>query len=146
MKKLFILFAAITLTFSAQAQELGLRWGDTVGNDVAIDGIVSIGDYSRIHADVSFGNGGVGLDGLIDFVYRPLFGDESLYWYVGAGASSFLGDDFLLGGSGELGLQYTFDFPMSLSADWRPTLWIIKPDGADAFYGDSFGINIRYVF
>ncbi len=145
MKNLFVLFVCVFLAFSAQAQELGIRWGSVATNDVAVDAIVSLGDYSRIHVDASFGNG-VGLDALLDFLYKPVLGDDALYWYVGAGASTFLGDPFLLGASGELGLQYTFDFPMSLSADWRPTFWIVKEEFIDGFEANSFGINIRYVF
>jgi len=51
---------------------------------------------------------------------------------------------FWLGASGELGLSYKFNqVPISLSADWRPTFWII--DTTD-FHGGGFGVNVRYVF
>lgn len=143
MKKLLFGILFLGLTHFASAQEIGVRFGDVTGNDVAIDAVFSTGKFSRIHADVSFGNGGVGLEALYDFIYRPL-GAESFNWYLGVGPSAFIGDNFLLGASGEVGLEYKFKgAPISLSVDWRPTLWIV--DKTD-FHAGGFGLNVRYVF
>ena len=68
---------------TTNAQELGLRFGDVSGGNVAIDAIFSTGEFNRLHADVSFGNG-VGADLLWDFFYRPL-GGEAFNWYMGVG-------------------------------------------------------------
>lgn len=145
MKK-FLLLALFSAMFfvtpeKAQAQEVGLRFGEVVGNNVAIDALFSVGEFSRIHADVSFGTG-VGVEALWDFLYRPL-GGEAFNWYVGVGPSLLINDPFLLGASGEIGLDYHFQgAPLSLSIDWRPTLWIIETTDFDA---GGFGLNIRYV-
>lgn len=142
MKKLLIILTLISVCSAAKAQELGIRFGDVVGNDVAVDALFSVGEFSRIHADVSFGNG-VGVEALWDFLYRPL-GGEAFKWYVGVGTSMWLDDPFLLGASGEIGLAYTFNgVPISLSADWRPVFYIIEDTD---FRADGFGINLRYVF
>lgn len=126
----------------AKAQEIGARFGDAIGGNVAIDGIVSFGKYSRIHADVSFGNG-VGVEVLWDFLYRPLSG-EAFNWYVGAGPYVFLGDPFQLGIAGEIGLEYHFNgVPIALGADWRPAFRIVENTD---FSVSGFGINVRYVF
>jgi len=142
MKKLFtILFFVGSYSF-ANAQELGIRFGDALGNNVAVDALFSAGKFSRIHADVSFGTG-VGVEALWDFAYRPL-GGEAFYWYAGVGASMLINDPFLLGASGELGLSYTFNqVPISISADWRPVFYIIENTD---FNAGGFGINVRYVF
>ena len=140
-KLLTILFFVGAYSFT-QAQELGVRFGDVLGNNVAVDALFSSGKFSRVHADVSFGTG-VGVEALWDFVYRPL-GGEAFYWYAGAGPSMLIDSPFWLGASGELGLSYTFNqVPISLSADWRPTFWII--DNTE-FRGGGFGVNVRYVF
>ena len=98
------------------AQELGLRFGDVSGGNVAIDGIFSTGDFSRLHADVSFGSG-LGVDLLWDFIYQPL-GNEALNWYAGAGPFVFIGESLTLGAVGELGLEYHFnEIPLALGAD-----------------------------
>ena len=142
MKKLFILFAAlIFITSAMSAQELGLRFGKATGGNVAIDGIFPLFGWSRVHGDVSFGDG-VGIDLLWDFVYQPL-GGEAFNWYAGVGAFTFLGDPFALGVAGELGLEYRFQFPMSLSLDWRPTFRIVENTNFDA---GGFGLNVRYIF
>lgn len=142
MKKLFTICALILAGYAVQAQELGIRFGDVVGNDVAVDALFSTGKFSRIHADVSFGDG-VGVEALWDFLYRPL-GGEAFNWYVGAGASMLIEDPFFLGFSGEVGLSYNFNgIPLSLSADWRPVFYIIEETD---FRADGFGVNLRYVF
>lgn len=129
------------LTFTNAQQEVGIRFGDVTGGNIAVDALISIGEFSRIHADVSFGNG-VGIDAVWDFLYRPL-GGEAFDWYAGVGPYIWIGDPFQLGIVGELGLQYTFaSVPISLSADWRP--WFRLIDNTDIGFG-GFGFNVRYV-
>jgi hypothetical protein len=141
MRKLITILAFVTISSAIQAQEIGARFGDVLGNNVAVDALFSAGKYSRIHADVSFGSG-VGVEALYDFVYRPL-GGEAFYWYAGVGASMLIDDPFLLGASGEIGLSYKFNnVPLSLSADWRPTFYIIENTD---FHAGGFGVNLRYV-
>lgn len=142
MKKIIFLLAFSSLiTLTTKAQEVGVRWGDVMGNDFAVDGVFSLGEFSRVHADVSFGNG-VGVEALWDFFYRPL--GESFNWYIGAGPSLYIDDPLWFGVSGEVGLEYHFDgVPLAIGADWRPTFFII--DDTD-FETGGFGINARFVF
>jgi len=142
MKKLLsVLIVVVVFSGITHAQELGLRFGDIVGNNVAIDGVFAFSGQ-RIHADVSFGDG-VGVEALADFIIKPLSG-EAFFYYIGAGAFAWLGDPFQLGISGELGLEYRFNtVPLALGLDWRPSFRII--DDTD-FHADRFGFNIRYVF
>lgn len=144
MKKLLLLFSVLfMLSTISNAQELGVRFGDVSGGNVAVDGVFSLGSWSRIHADVSFGGGGVGVDAIWDFLYNPING-EAFFWYAGIGAFTFLGTPFSLGAAGELGLEYRFNqVPISLSADWRPYLTIVENT---SFHAGSFGINVRYIF
>jgi hypothetical protein len=144
MKKiiLFLAFVAVT-SFSAQAQQLGARFGDGPGGNFAVDGLFELGQFSRVHADVSFGKG-LGVEALYDFMYKPVGDEEQLFWYVGAGVSMIIDDPFFLGASGELGMEYIVKgAPISISADWRPTFWIIENTD---FSANGFGINVRYVF
>ena len=140
MKKITLAFTLLFSTFIS-AQELGVRFGEVTGNTIAIDGVFDL-ESSRIHASISFGDG-VGLDALYDFIYKPL-GEEALNWYAGVGASTYIEDDFNLGVSGEVGLEYIFnDLPLVLGIDYRPTLWLIEDTD---FKWDGFGINVRYRF
>jgi len=149
MKKSFRHFlAVITLVIAGalvtNAQEVGIRFGGTNSRGgAAIDGVFSAGQFSRIHADLGIYKGGIGIDALWDFLYKPL-GDEAFNWYLGVGPSTFLGEDFWLGVSGEIGLEYRFTgAPISLGIDWRPTFWILEET---SFSSGSFGLNVRYVF
>ena len=142
VKFIAVLAIAISSVITANAQELGVRFGDISGGNVAIDGIFSTGQFSRVHADVSFGDG-VGIDLIWDFLYRPLSG-EAFNWYVGAGPYTFIGSDFKLGAVGEVGLEYHFNgAPLSIGADWRPYLEIIDNT---SFGANSFGLNVRFCF
>jgi len=144
MKKvLFIITLLIGFTQVSKAQELGIRFGDALGANYAIDGVFSLGDFSRIHADLAFGNNGITVEALYDFLYRPL-GDEAFNWYVGVGVSLGLTDPFILGVPGEIGLEYHFNgAPIALGIDWRPVFIIVESTRFDAGGG---GFNVRYVF
>lgn len=143
MKKLFVMAVfLIAGLFQTTAQEVGIRFGEMTGNNVAVDGIFSLGEFSRIHANVSFGEDGVGVDALYDFLYKPL--GDGFNWYVGVGPSMYIDNPFYLGVSGEIGIEYHFNnAPIAIGLDYRPTFWIIEETDFDA---GGFGLNIRYVF
>jgi len=144
MKRL-ILLAVFAISFYGyvNAQEVGIRAGQITGGNIAVDAVFSLGEFSRIHADVSFGGGGVGIDALWDFLYRPM-GGEAFYWYVGAGPYAFIGDPFLLGIAAEGGIEYRFNtVPLVLGIDWRPRFQIIDET---KFKAEGFGINLRWAF
>lgn len=138
---LAIVFLATAQT--AQAQELGLRFGNAMvsRSSIAIDGVFAVGKFSRVHGDVVFGNG-VGVELLWDFIYKPI--DKSaINWYVGVGPSLYLGNPFGLGAAGEIGVEYRFpDAPVAIGLDYRPTLVLIET----TTWVNSFGFNVRYVF
>jgi len=144
MKKIALL---IVLTFSlvamSGAQEIGARFGQTIAGHVAVDAVFSLGQFSRVHADVSFGSGGVSVEALWNPLYRQLGKNEALHWYVGVGPYLFLGSPFGLGILGEIGLEYHFkDAPIAVGADWRPAFRLIEDTD---FLVEGFGFNIRYV-
>ena len=140
-KTLFILISFISIC-SLSAQEIGIRFGSGLGNNVAIDGILSIGEYSRVHADVTFSDDGLGAAALWNFSFEPINDFPDLHWYMGAGPFTVIGDDFDLGVAGEIGIEYEFlDIPLIIGLDWRPSLEII--DHTD-FSAGGFGLNIRY--
>ena len=153
MKKILFIVAVLIVSISvSNAQELGIRFGDVSGGSVAVDGVFSTGEFSRIHADISFGDG-VGADVLWDFLYQPL-GDD-FNWYVGVGPYLGIfdtnndkedGDDteFNLGVVGEIGIEYRFNgVPISLSVDYRPQFEIVDET---SFHWGGYGFNVRYIF
>lgn len=139
----FIFACALMLTLQLSAQEVGVRFGEVSRNNVAVDAVFPTGG-NRIHANLSFGDDGVGMDALWDLVFKPL-GEEAFFWYLGVGPSASIGDDdFYLGASGEIGLEYRFTtIPLVIGADYRPTFWLLEE--TDFEFG-GFGLNFRYVF
>lgn len=144
LKRLFLItLISSAAATGANAQELGIRFGDAMANksSVAIDGVFGLGEFSRLHANVSFGSG-VGVEVLWDFLYRPI-PNSPINWYVGAGPSLFLGTPFALGASGEIGLEYHFtEVPLAIGLDYRPTFVLVETTA----FVNSFGFNVRWVF
>jgi hypothetical protein len=142
MKKLFFILIMSPLFCDLNAQEVGIRFGDMAGNNVAIDAVFSWKE-SRVHADISFGNA-VGLDVIYDFVFKPVVEIEHLYYYMGVGLTTIIGDEFKFGAIGEVGVEYRFpNSPIVLGLDYKPAIIII--DETDFLWG-NFGINARYIF
>lgn len=127
MRKILVLLISLTtgVTFS---QEVGLRFGEFVDNNIAIDAVFDF-DGKRIHADASFGEYYLGVTAIYDFIHAPIEA-SNFYYYVGAGATTSLplksDAGFWLGATGEAGVEYKFDFPMVIGMDYRPTLYLIK--------------------
>jgi hypothetical protein len=142
MKRTLLIFCTMgLLAVFGNAQEIGVRFGDIVGNNVALDAVFGSHGY-RVHADVSFGDG-VGVEALLDLMVKPLK-EEAFNVYMGVGAFAWLGDPFTLGISGEIGLEYRFNsIPVAIGLDWRPALRLIDNT---KFHADRFGLNIRFVF
>ena len=143
MKKVLII--AVLVMFGLQlshSQEIGVRFGNVVGNWAALD-LAWEFKTGRMHADISFGSNSVGIAALYDFLFGQL-GDDNLYYYVGAGAFVGIGDPFSLGIPAEAGLEYRFQSaPLALGLDWRPTFEIIE--NTDVYF-DRFGLNLSFVF
>ena len=140
-KKLMVTVILLMSVVICGAQEIGVRFGDVTGGNVAVDAVFGTAKFSRIHADASFGDG-FGVDLLWDFLYKP-FGDEAFNWYLGAGPYAFFGSPFQLGIVGEIGLEYHFKgIPIAIGGDWRPYFRLI--DNTDFGWG-GFGFNVRFV-
>lgn len=142
MKKLFLLSSFIFFGYTVYSQEIGVRFGEVLGNNIALDAVFGSGEFHRIHTDLSFGND-FGLEVLWDFVYRP-FGGEAFYYYIGLGPSFLFSDPLFFGISAELGLEYRFNsIPVAVGIDWRPTYFIVEES---EFETGGFGVNARFIF
>ena len=151
MKKVLavIIFSVIlvcSLQNEAQAQtegyEIGLRFAN--GNDIAFDFAMPLG-ANRLHANVNFFKGGIGVAGIYDWQF-PFA--EGFMFYPGIGASISIfdnplgGTDLGLAIGGEVGVEYQFDFPLTLGLDYQPMFDILNNGG----YADGWGLNARWRF
>ncbi len=143
MKKIHLFFISfIFFSKLISAQEIGLRFGEMTGNNVAIEGAIAWQD-SRLHSNISFGDT-VGIDFVYDFVFLPAFNLDNFYYYLGIGITSVFGSNFKFGGVGEVGVEYRFvKSPIAVGLDYKPAVLVLpKTD----FVWTNIGFNIRYVF
>jgi hypothetical protein len=151
MKKSFTLIAMLVFSLNIYAQApyekaVGLRLGTSVGatykyffsSTNAIEGIVDLDLFDRDALKIN-------VTGLYLWQWEiPEFSGFS--WYVGPGASVGMrvGDNagFNVGINGIIGLEYTFNIPLSLSLDFNPRLYFI--DGTAWSTGGA--LTVRYCF
>lgn len=141
MKKLIILLI-FTICATVSAQEIGIRLGSFYKSNVAIDGIVNFEDNTRLHGNITFGDG-IGADLLYDFTVEKLAIKKlDFQYYFGMGLSTFIGDPFTLGINGETGIEYLFKkTPITIGVDWRPQVNILTKTSLEIL---QFGFNVRY--
>ena len=141
MKKI-ILVAALILGFAAaaaaQPRAVGLRGGalsyqHTLGSNFA-------------EVDLGFLGAGLSVDATYNTsFYKPDWtkkGTWNAYWGYGAGLD-------LYGGVGvnalaQVGLEYTFWFPLQLSFDLRPQVGFHTAFGVNFGFGPSFGVRYKF--
>ena len=139
----------------AQPKSIGGRLGN-YGIDVSYENYVLGGsDFLEfgLGLDNGFSTSAFHVDGIYNFMILQPNWTSSGSWgfYAGPGASVALwkNDDdentVYAGLVGNVGLEYTFDFPLQLSVDFRPRLMFgdggIRGDGPFAL-----GVGVRYAF
>ena len=166
MKKLFLAVGLIVGVISlSSAQEIsknaiGLRIGGGNGFDAEISYQRAVGgDNNRIELDLGLQDGNhfnaIQLVGIYQWVWNI---EGGFNWYagpgVGVGFYSF-DDDHFPGNdhpsetyaliTGDIGIEYNFDFPLQLSLDFRPAFVLDDyDDGDDVDFG--IGLGVRYKF
>lgn len=163
MKKLLAICAMVvigTLSSNAQSQNgispyaIGIRANGGYGYGSEVSFQMAMGGANRLELDLGWGSGRyyshTGLYGTYQWVNGISNGWN---WYYGFGAGVALWGDndpfddrdrdgFNVGVLGQIGIEYSFPFPLLLSVDARPGLWL--------FYGPDFdpsvAISARYQF
>jgi hypothetical protein len=164
MKKIFFTISLLICTLSIlNAQKisdnaLGIR----IGNNEGLGGELSfqhkLSNDNRLEADLGWRSdtnyGAIKLVGLYQWIW-PLENNFNLYAGVGAGFVSWNYDEkkynFKNSGtfafaSGDIGIEYNFDFPLQVSLDLRPEFYFNAKDYRANNFGSDFGLGIRYKF
>ncbi len=146
MKKI-LLVAALVLGFAAAATAQPRAVGIRGGYGIELSYQHNLG-YNFIEADLGLAGSDFNIAATYNWSLLQ-FGD-GFNVYAGPGAALGFGSGFFnIGVAGQVGLEYTFSFPLQLSLDIRPQLGItsIKNYGA-SFH--SWGwypcLGIRYAF
>jgi hypothetical protein len=159
MKKLLLFLTLSIVSLSNYAQSdynaaLGVRGG--TGNGVT--GKLFISDKAAMEGILFARWAGFNITGLYE-IHKAIGGMRGLNFYYGPGAHLGLFPDngrnpwfknnndqgvVIIGVDFIVGIEYNLrDFPINLSADWKPALNLI---GHNGFWGDTGGLSIRYLF
>jgi hypothetical protein len=130
MKKVvwIVLFVA-GMAGVANAQVKGKALGVRFGNAGEISYQHPLSDVNRLEFDLGFGSwkyGGMYLNGIYHWVNDLSELQEGFNWYYGVGAAVGINTNlFSAAAIGNIGIEYNFDFPLQLSLDWRPGLFVV---------------------
>lgn len=155
-----VLALAATVTY-AQPRAIGGRLGS--GLEVSYEH--NVGGSENFHeANLGLAFIGLGVDAAYSYnfmIAQPEWSSKGQWgFYAGPAANvgysawgalySALGTAHI-GVGGQIGLEYTFDFPLQLSLDLRPTLGVRFGGGHVGFYGGGLwgfvpSLSVRYRF
>ena len=162
MKKVIVLTVLfVGAVLSSQAQEIsknsiGLRLGDNDGFGAEISYQRRLTPINRLEFDLGWRNSdevdAIKLAGMYQWVWNI---DKGLNWYAGAGGGigswrysnegeSNNGTFVFI--SGNLGIEYQFDFPLQLTLDVRPEIYLLSGDYRETNFGPDLALGIRYRF
>lgn len=163
-KALLIVIALLGLSLAAVAQPkaIGVRgglFGLNFNGEISYEHWATIfdNDYDFLEAELGvFANNGFKGTLMYNFTFaQPEFTDRGEWaFYAGPGVVAGYGTGVnkndekvaapFVGVAAQLGLEYTFWFPLQLSVDFRPTFMIPALMNRDNWYG--FALSARYAF
>ncbi len=147
MKKLIsffqiaIIFCLLSSGSDLKAQanwELGVRAGhDYYG----IDATIPLAASPRLHPAIYIDRFGIAT--YFDWMFALSGGPTGLKFYPGVGPEFFFGDSFDFHIAGDFGVEYTFDFPLTVGFDWRPGFAVTE---GFEFKSSNWGFFARFRF
>lgn len=158
MKKAIIIIAAVlgfATMASAQPKAVGGRLG--YGLEASYQHYLGAPNFLEVNAGLNVygGKAGFNATGTYNFMFaQPSWTPRGEWgWYAGPGVtlgSTYYNDDhnFFFGVVGQVGVEYTFWFPLQLSADLRPTFGLCDGEfWTNGLWGGFIPtISVRYSF
>ena len=159
MKKIFLTLTLIVSMVSAiKAQTdnkaIGLRLGGGFGGGAEISYQQPLDKTNRLEVDLGLNSWGFGLNGIYQWVWDLSDLGDGFNWYAGIGAGvgtynfNYGNDihanrDFSIGVLGQVGLEYKFEIPLTLSLDYRPGIYFV-PSFNGTYDGICLGARYRF--
>lgn len=124
---------------SAQSNwEIGARFGP----EIAVDATIPLARSPRLHPAI-YVHQDFALGAYFDWLFALEDGPTGLKFYPGIGPEFYFENGFDLGVAGDFGVEYSFDFPLTIGLDWRPGFMLT--DGF-RFYSNTWGLIARFRF
>ncbi|HLP04931.1 MAG TPA: hypothetical protein VK152_05820 [Paludibacter sp.] len=163
MKKIILsLVLALGVAGALNAQVNGKAIGLRFGGVGELSYQHPLSDKNRVELDLGFGYWGsnlsgtgygrLGLTGIYHWVFDLSSVTDGLNWYVGPGAvaglsyGSYYTNSAFVGIAGQIGAEYNFSFPLQLSLDYRPVIFLVKPGWMSYGAYDGVCLAVRYKF
>jgi hypothetical protein len=140
IKVLLLVVPVLTLPdLKAQSNwEIGARFGD----NFSIDMTIPLAASPRLHPAVYIDNN-VAVGAYFDWLFALQGGPNGLKFYPGVGPELYFYDGFDMAVAGDFGVEYSFDFPLTIGFDWRPHFMLTNNF---KFYSNNWGIFARFRF
>ena len=136
-------FSAITLA-NAQQNALGVRLGYYYVGAAEASFQHYLSETNRI--EINLGLHSFYVTGAYQWVFDLSQLEQGFKWYAGVGGGAHIGKNARIGILGNLGIEYTFEFPLQISLDVRPIFYLTPlPDKIDRF-SHSAALGVRYKF
>ncbi len=144
MKKLILSFSFVVimmfsthLSYSQAGWEVGGRFGELI----SIDATIPLGISPRLHPSLYLDYFGFGT--YFDWMFALNDGPAGLKFYPGVGPEFFFEHVFDFNIAGNFGVEYAFDFPLTVGFDWRPALNLTNDVD---FRTGNWGFTARFRF
>ena len=144
MKPIQIIFATIFLSFGFSANikaQSNLEAGIRLGKYISFDATIPVGLAPRLHPAIYLDR--FGIASYLDWMFVIPDGPEGLKFYPGLGPEFWFEGDFDFDIAGNFGVEYSFDFPLTVGLDWRPSFR--TTDNFD-FRAGNVGVTARFRF
>ena len=150
------------LAIGAQAQNfsknaIGLRLGDNDGFGTEISYQAKLSSINRLELDLGWRSSNYEDNFKIAGIYQWVWNiDSGLNWYAGVGGglgrwkyednNGFKDNGTFAFVAGDLGIEYDFNFPLQLSFDIRPELYLNSDSYVNDHFGPDLALGVRYTF
>ena len=141
MKKLLFVFAFFLIISGSVSAQSNWEAGVRFGNNFALDLTIPLAASPRLHTAVYFDRFGVG--GYFDWMFALSGGPNGLKFYPGVGPEFYFGNNFDVAVAGDFGMEYSFDFPLTIGLDWRPRFMVTN---SMKFNSGNWGLIARFRF
>ena len=116
--------------------EIGVRFGD----NFSIDLTIPLAASPRLHPAVYIDNN-VAIGAYFDWLFSLQGGPTGLKFYPGVGPELYFHDGLDIAAAGDFGLEYSFNFPLTIGFDLRPHFMISDKFN---FNSNNWGVFARF--
>lgn len=146
MKKILILFAALTISLSAFSQSYNNAIGVRLGYNADLSFKTFVTNSNFLEVDLFFRpwqSSALGVNAYYAWNFNI---NGGLSWYVGPGLSGMFYDSHAyLGIKGLIGLEYKFaNAPIAISLDYAPGIRLFNGATVGDFYTGGLGVKFTF--